>query len=388
MNIVTDPVLRGDSLWLALERAKTALDEDNGILVTKEPAYEHGLNAQKINALATDARLSDRPVFEFDDLVQGGVQTDRSLKVNHPEIDEAITLTIWSRFGSPQISNKKIARVLMYLAAWQEKRASQLVHSSPVASSGGVGKRFRVALSFSGDHRAFVEQVAHHLAAKLGRDRVLYDRYYEPEFARLDLDTHLQRLYHDESELNAVFLCSGYQSKEWCGLEWRAIRDLIKRRKVDSVMPLRFDMTEVPGLFSTDGYVWIGDRSPTDIAEVILERLDGQSSSDACTDAILIKSPSSGTASGVTQAGERFTSTREAFLQGLREGSFGGLSGERGAIAICIVPEKSPEIAHARLQNALIPPPGGNGWDREIFPDSVVFFREWATDHSSSCHSL
>jgi hypothetical protein len=32
-------------------------------------------------------------------------------------------------------------------------------------------------------------------------------------------------------------------------------------------------MTEVPGLFSTDGYVWIGERSSTEIADVILKRL-------------------------------------------------------------------------------------------------------------------
>jgi hypothetical protein len=133
-------------------------------------------------------------------------------------------------------------------------------------------RRFRVALSFPGEHRAFVEQVAEHLAYAVGRNRVLYDKWFEAEFARTDLDIHLQRLYHDESELIAVFLCEEYERKDWCGLEWRAIRDLIKRRR-DIVMPLRFDNTEIPGLFSTDGYIWIGDRSPEDIADLILQRL-------------------------------------------------------------------------------------------------------------------
>jgi hypothetical protein len=31
--------------------------------------------------------------------------------------------------------------------------------------------------------------------------------------------------------------------------------------------------TEIPGLFSTDGYVSIGHRTPDDIANLILERL-------------------------------------------------------------------------------------------------------------------
>ncbi len=133
-------------------------------------------------------------------------------------------------------------------------------------------QRFKIALSFPSEHRGFVEQVAARLADQVGRDRVLYDKYYEAEFARPDLDTYLQRLYHDESELIAVFLCADYERKDWCGLEWRAIRDLIKKRQASTVMPLRFDDTAIPGLFSTDGYVWIGGRSPQEIADLILQR--------------------------------------------------------------------------------------------------------------------
>lgn len=137
----------------------------------------------------------------------------------------------------------------------------------------GRTKRFRVALSFPGEHRDFVERVAGRLAEILGRERVLYDRYYEAELARPDLDLYLQRLYHDQSELIAVFLCAEYARKEWCGLEWGAVRDLIKQRQTAAIMPFRFDTTEIPGLFSTHGYVWIGDRTPKEMAELILERL-------------------------------------------------------------------------------------------------------------------
>ncbi len=63
-----------------------------------------------------------------------------------------------------------------------------------------ASKRFGIALSFPGEQRPFVAQVAGHLAERIGHGRVLYDAYYEAEFARLDLDTYLQRLYHDESE--------------------------------------------------------------------------------------------------------------------------------------------------------------------------------------------
>ena len=92
--------------------------------------------------------------------------------------------------------------------------------------------------------------------------------------ARLDLDTYLQRIYHDGSDLIAVFLCAEYEKKDWCGLEWRAIRDLIKNRNSAAIMPFRFDSTSIPGLFSIDGYVEIGQRSPSDVAALILQRLE------------------------------------------------------------------------------------------------------------------
>ena len=103
--------------------------------------------------------------------------------------------------------------------------------------------------------------------------RFLYDRFYEAEFARPNLDTHLQRLFHEESELIAVVLCAEYNEKEWCGLEWRAIRDRIKNKQDHAIMLLRFDDADVFGLYSIDGHVEIGSRDAKDIAMLILERI-------------------------------------------------------------------------------------------------------------------
>ena len=135
-------------------------------------------------------------------------------------------------------------------------------------------KRFRVALSFPSEHRQFVAKVARLLVQKLGKERVFYDRNFEAELAQLNLDTYLQRLYRDESDLIVVFLCVEYERKEWCGLEWRAIRDLLKQKQASAIMPMRFDDMQVPGLFSIDGYVNLTNRRPTAVARLILQRLD------------------------------------------------------------------------------------------------------------------
>jgi hypothetical protein len=51
-------------------------------------------------------------------------------------------------------------------------------------------RRFRVALSFPGEHRERVETVAKALASKLGQDKVLYDKWHGAEFARPNLDLY------------------------------------------------------------------------------------------------------------------------------------------------------------------------------------------------------
>jgi hypothetical protein len=135
-------------------------------------------------------------------------------------------------------------------------------------------RRFRVALSFPGEHREFVEPIAEKLAHKLGKPKVLYDKYHEAEFARPNLDVYLQSLYHDNSDLLVVFICADYERKDWCRLEWRAIRDLIKTHRPEDVMLVRLDQTAaVPGIFSIDGYIDAGGRSPDQVSTLILERL-------------------------------------------------------------------------------------------------------------------
>jgi len=135
-------------------------------------------------------------------------------------------------------------------------------------------KRFTVALSFPGEYRPQVKAIADNLAKELGEKRVLYDQYFEAEFARPDLDTYLQTLYHDESELIVIFLCADYEKKPWCSIEWRAIKDLINKKEKSAIMFMRFDKAEITGVYLGDGYIDIAGRNATEVAELILQRLE------------------------------------------------------------------------------------------------------------------
>jgi tetratricopeptide (TPR) repeat protein len=134
-------------------------------------------------------------------------------------------------------------------------------------------RRFRVAFSFAGEQRSFVAAVARILAERFGEAAVLYDKYHEAEFARRDLGIYLPELYHEQSELVVVVICPEYDAKEWTGLEWTAIHDLLKQRKDKEVMLCRFDRAEATGLYSTAGFIDLDDKTPEQTARLILERL-------------------------------------------------------------------------------------------------------------------
>ena len=137
-------------------------------------------------------------------------------------------------------------------------------------------KRFKVAFSFPGEHRILVEKIAEILANIYGKESILYDKYHKAEFARPNLDTHLQILYRDQSDLIVVFVCSDYQRKMWCGIEWHAIRDLLNQKDADErIMFIKCDDGSVNGVFGTiDGYIDSTVNSISDITSDIIKRHD------------------------------------------------------------------------------------------------------------------
>lgn len=132
---------------------------------------------------------------------------------------------------------------------------------------------FKVAVSFPGERRNFVSSVVEKIRPALPEDSVFYDYDYQAQLSRPNLDIFLQDIYRNRSDLIVIFLCEAYAEKQWCGLEWRAIRDLIKSKRDDQLMFVRFDDTAIDGLFSVDGYIDARVNSPEKIADFIIQRV-------------------------------------------------------------------------------------------------------------------
>jgi|CXWL01.1.fsa_nt_gi hypothetical protein len=132
---------------------------------------------------------------------------------------------------------------------------------------------FDVAFSFPGEARALVEPIAIELERNIGPNSYFYDANYVSQLARPSLDTLLQDIYRKRSKLVVVFLSGDYQRKEWCGIEFRAIKEIIMQRDHGKIMFVRMDDGPVDGVFKTDGYVDARKFRSEEIARFIQERI-------------------------------------------------------------------------------------------------------------------
>lgn len=131
-------------------------------------------------------------------------------------------------------------------------------------------KRFAVALSFPGEHRRFVRNVANALASELGKERVFFDEWYGAELAGVDGDLKLGKYYREQSELIVPFFSAHY-SKSWCKIEWRTVRTILHDcLSDDAVVPVELDDTRIEGWESVDFSIRRGSQTGKQIAEQIL----------------------------------------------------------------------------------------------------------------------
>ena len=133
---------------------------------------------------------------------------------------------------------------------------------------------FEVAFSFPGEVREYVESIASELETEIGPDSYFYDSNYKAQLARPSLDLLLQDIYRNRSKLIVVFLCKKYQEKEWCGIEFRVISEIIMERELQKIMFVKMDEGRVEGVFKTDGYIDGRTHAPSDVASFIKERVD------------------------------------------------------------------------------------------------------------------
>ena len=255
-ELVCFGVLEGEALKLFLQMGQRA-----GNLFNKEEAYF--IKTRIINGFAKPK--GGKPIYIINDN----------------------TLAIWLNFLLYYVSQTHPAREMatkiqpdpftLSLIALEDLINDPIIGRNPNKPNKLQDMDFKVALSFPGEKRDYVSKVADNLRSNLAENELFYDSDFRAQLARPNLDTFLQRIYKKQAKLIIVFLCAEYDQKEWCGLEWRVIRDIIKTREEERIMFVRFDNVEVEGALSIDGYIDANESSPSNTAKLILERIDSLS---------------------------------------------------------------------------------------------------------------
>ena len=131
--------------------------------------------------------------------------------------------------------------------------------------------KYEVALSFAGEQRLYVEEVARTLQSR--GVSVFFDKFETVQLWGKHLAEELQSVYEGRASLAVMFISADYVEKMWP----RHARIAILSRAVEErgvyVLPVRFDDSEVPGLSGDLDYLRAENYSPAELAAMIAEKL-------------------------------------------------------------------------------------------------------------------
>ncbi|NKE56185.1 TIR domain-containing protein [Lentzea sp. PSKA42] len=131
--------------------------------------------------------------------------------------------------------------------------------------------KYDVCLSFAGEDRPYVDEVARHLS-ELGVSR-FYDTDEQADLWGKNLVEHLDQIYRVDSRFCVMFVSEHYARKMWTKHERQSAFDRALVSDTEYVLPVRFDDTVIPALRVGTGYLDLRRLTPRELAEKIAEKV-------------------------------------------------------------------------------------------------------------------
>ena len=132
-------------------------------------------------------------------------------------------------------------------------------------------EKYDIALSFAGENRVYVEEVAQ--ALRSAGVSVFYDKFEQAGLWGKNLIDHLAEIYGKRSRFVVMFVSKEYVEKAWTTHERRHAQDRALLAQSEYILPARFDDTDVPGMTSTVGFVDLRHTSPVELVHLIRAKL-------------------------------------------------------------------------------------------------------------------
>src|SRR5713101_2633530 len=147
---------------------------------------------------------------------------------------------------------------------------------------------YDVALSYAGEDRAYVAQVAARLR-ELGV-RVFYDEYAAAELWGNDLYAVLDDIYRKRARFAVMFISHHYASKPWTRHERQSAQARSLSDSRAYLLPVRLDDSDLPGLRPTIGCIDARTTPVEILIQLIQQKLSAVPGS-ASTDLPVLRSP-------------------------------------------------------------------------------------------------
>ena len=127
-------------------------------------------------------------------------------------------------------------------------------------------------LSFAGEQREYVEEVASELKSR--GILIFFDDYEKAELWGKNLYAHLDEIYQHLGRYCILFASADYGRKVWTNHERRSAQARALKEKREYILPARFDDTAIPGLPDTVHYVDLQNITPKQLADIAIAKLE------------------------------------------------------------------------------------------------------------------
>ncbi|MFQ5951658.1 MAG: toll/interleukin-1 receptor domain-containing protein [Candidatus Geothermarchaeales archaeon] len=218
------------------------------------------------------AALAGEAVFNYvlhhaPDRLQELLQSSRagkSFRLQRTEL--AVTKVLFFKNGKPR-------RICQHLMDYMEEITWtwRVTVRPPLATASVPSPGYDVALSFAGENRDYVSEVASELQ-KIGV-RVFYDEFEETEMWGKDLATYLEEVINRRARYFVMFLSVNYARKAWPSYEGQVALGRAIERREEYILPVRFDNAPFPGLPSTIKYLNARQLTPRELAKRIARKI-------------------------------------------------------------------------------------------------------------------
>jgi hypothetical protein len=132
-------------------------------------------------------------------------------------------------------------------------------------------REFQIALSFAGEDRNYVDEVANLL--KSSGISVFYDLFEEANLWGKNLYDYLIDIYQNKALYTIMFISENYALKLWTNHERQAMQSRAFQENQEYILPARFDDTKIDGILPTVGYVDLRNKTSKEFVELIKTKL-------------------------------------------------------------------------------------------------------------------